>query len=142
MASRPNIQQHVVIGSITGYDSGVSGDMTSSITSAVTVLPQITVGSYSYSWSGGGTPVGAISVEVSNDYRPGGVAGVAANAGTWTALYFNVNGSGTPTNSMSVSGNSGTGFLEWNTGAYAIRTKYSATSGTATLVAIINGKVA
>lgn len=141
MSSRPNIQQHPAIGSVTGQDSGVSGDMSASITSIVSVLPQVTVGSYSYSWTGT-SPVGTIAVEVSNDYRPGGINGVAANAGTWTALYFNVNGSSTPTNSMSVSGNSGTGFLEWNTGAYAIRTKYTRTSGTGTLTAIINGKVA
>lgn len=131
MASRPIIKQ---------YHSITDGDMSGSITSDVTVLPLITVGSYTYSWSGT-TPVGDISVEVSNDYSQGGIDGTPANAGTWTAIYFTLNGSSV-VNAAPVSGNTGTGIIEWSTGAYAIRTKYTRASGTGTLQAILNGKVA
>lgn len=131
MASRPNIQSYKVI---------TDGDMSGNITSSVSIIPQVTVGSYSYSWSGT-SPVGYITVEVSNDYAPGGIDGKAANAGTWTELYFTLDGS-TVTNQAPVTGNTGTGFIEWSTAAYAIRTKFYSTSGTGTIQAFINAKVA
>lgn len=131
MASRPNIQAYQVL---------TNGDMSGNLTSSVSVIPQVTVGSYAYSWSGS-SPVGYITIEVSNDYAPGGIDGKAANAGTWTPIYFTVNGSSV-TNQAAVSGNSGTGFIEWSTAAYAVRTKYTFTSGTGTLQAYINAKVA
>jgi hypothetical protein len=130
MSYRPLIKQHPVI---------TNGDMSGSLTSEVTILSQITVGSYSYSWTGS-TPVGEISIEVSNDYREDAQGNVAV-AGTWTALYFTLNGSSV-VNSAPVAGNTGTGFIEWNTGAYAIRTIYTRASGSGTLQAVINGKVA
>jgi hypothetical protein len=132
MASRPNIQSYQVI---------TDGDMSAaSITSSVSVIPQVTVGSYAFSWAGT-SPVGYITVEVSNDYAPGGVDGKRFNAGTWTELYFTLNGS-TVTNQLPVAGNTGTGFVEWSTAAYAIRTKFTKTSGTGTLQGYINAKVA
>ncbi len=131
MSSRPLIKQYHAIS---------SGDMSADITSAVSHIPMVTVGSYTYSWSGT-TPIGTLSVEISNDYSPGGIEGIPANAGTWTAIYFTLNGS-TVVNSAPVSGNSGTGVIEWSTGAAYIRTKYTFTSGTGTLQAYLNGKVA
>jgi len=131
MSSRPLIKQYHVI-----TDGSMAGD----ITSAVSHIPLITVGSYAYSWSGT-VPIGTISVEVSNDYSPGGIEGIPANAGTWTAIYFTLNGA-TAANSAPVSGATGTGIIEWSTGAAYIRTKYTRTSGSGTLQAYLNGKVA
>lgn len=130
MSSRPNSPKYPVI---------VNGNMSGNITSAVTILQLLTVGTYSYSWSGT-APVGNISVEVSNDYAID-AGGNVINPGTWTAIYFTLNGSST-VNAAPVSGNTGTGIIEFTTGVYAIRTKYAFTSGTGTLQAIINCKVA
>lgn len=132
MSSRPLIKQYSVI---------TDGDMSGSITSTPTLLPLLTLGCYTYSWSGS-TPVGSISVEISNDYIANqSPCGKKANAGTWTAVYFTVNGA-TVANSVAVSGNTGTGVVEFSTGAAAIRTKYTAGSGTGTIQAVINCKVA
>jgi hypothetical protein len=131
VSTRSNIRPQSVI---------LNGDMSlASLTSAVTILQSLTLGSYTYSWSGA-TPVGTISVEVSNDYSVD-ATGAVKNAGTWTAVYFTLNGA-TVVNSAPVSGNTGNGIIEWSTGAYAIRTKYTKGSGTGTLQAVVNGKVA
>jgi hypothetical protein len=132
MSSRPIIKQHSVI---------TDGDMSADITSQATLLPLLTIGCYTYSWSGN-TPVGTLSVEISNDYNPNASPdGGKVNTGTWTAIYFTLNGSST-VNSAPVSGNTGTGVIEFSTGAAAIRTKYTFTSGTGTLQSVINCKVA
>ena len=115
-----------------------NGLMTASITSLVTLIPKISMLSYSYSWSGT-SPAGSIAVQVSNDYSIG-PTGLVVNAGTWTALYFEVAGSAA--SSFSVSGNTGTGFADiYQTGAYAIRTVYNFVSGTGTLQSWLHGKV-
>ena len=132
MSSRPLLKQYSVI---------TDGDMSGNITSTATVIPLLTVGCYAYSWSGT-SPVGAISVEVSNDYvASASPDGKKNNAGTWTAIYFTLNGS-TVVNSAPLSGNSGSGIIEFTTGAAAIRTVYTRTSGTGTLQSVINCKVA
>lgn len=136
MSTRSNLRPQPVIG--TGSSPAVSGSMAASITSNVTILQSLTLGAYSYSWSGT-TPVGAISVEISNDYKADG--NHVINAGTWVAIYFTLNGSAV-VNSAPLTGNTGQGVIEWSTGAYAIRTIYTRTSGTGTLQSVINGKVA
>ena len=95
--------------------------------------------SYGVSWSGS-SPVGSIVIEASNDYalEPNGTI---LNAGTWSVLTLSVNGS--PATSVAVSGNTGSGMIDiTQCASYAIRMKYIPTSGTGTLQAIINGKVA
>jgi hypothetical protein len=122
MASRPFLKPHAVID---------DGDMSGDITSAVSVINQISGVSYAYSWSGT-SPVGTITAEVSNDYSLD-AAGNVANAGTWNAL---------PGLSGAVSGNTGVGFFDpIITSAYAIRTVFTRTSGTGTLQATIVAKV-
>lgn len=139
MASRPFLKQFPVIGIVNGVDSGVSGDMSAtSITSKVTILQMITVGTYSYIWSGT-SPIGNLAVQVSNDYKIS-ESGEVLNSGTWTTIYVTLNGS-TVVNAVPLSGNSGSGVIEWTTGAYAIRTVYTKVSGTGTLQCVINGKV-
>lgn len=90
--------------------------------------------SYDISWSGGSTPVGVMSVQVSNSYSQN-ADGSVRNAGSWTTVALS-----SPTN---VSGNTGNGFIEVDlTGAYAVRLIYTRTSGSGLMTAIANGKVA
>lgn len=144
MSTRTNLKPHPVIGTLQTVagviDSGVSGDMSqASITSQITLLQTLTVGSYAYSWSGS-SPVGTIQVLISNDYAVDSTGKIAINAGTWTPMYFTVNGS-TSSNTLAVSGNTGTGVVEWATGCNAIKTVYTKVSGTGTFAAVICGKV-
>jgi hypothetical protein len=112
--------------------------MSGNITSAVSIIQKISMFSYSYSWAGAG-PSGNISVQVSNDYALD-PQGNVKNAGTWNTL--TLDSAGTATTSISVSGNTGTGFIDIDQcGAYAVRTLYVRTSGTGTLQSTINGKV-
>lgn len=131
MSSRPRIRKYPVI---------VNGDMSAtSITSSVTIIEDLTLIGYAFSWAGA-TPVGTISVQVSNDYSTS-PAGTTNNAGTWTTITFEYNGSAVT--SVPVSGNTGNGFIDIDAmSAYAIRTVYTKGSGTGTLQAIVNCKVA
>lgn len=114
--------------------------MASSITSDVTIIQKLSMPSYSYSWSGT-SPVGTISVQISNDYSQN-ADGSVKNEGTWTAIYFQLDG-GSMVNSAPVTGNTGTGFIDVPiTGAFAIRTVYTRASGTGTLTATLAAKVA
>lgn len=75
-----------------------------------------------------------MSVEISNTYSLN-MDGTVRDAGNWTTLTL----SSTP----SVSGNTGHGFIDVDaTGAYAMRLIYTRTSGTGTMNATINAKVA
>lgn len=132
MSSRPRITKYPVI---------VDGDMSqASITSAVSIIQDLTLVGYSYSWSGS-SPAGDITVEVSNDYALSADGKSVLNAGTWNVLTLNYGGSAVT--SVPVSGNSGSGFVDIQaTSAYAIRTVYTQDSGTGTLQAIITSKVA
>ena len=123
MSSRPQFNPYSVI---------INGDMAGDLTSAVTIIQKLSLISYSVSWAGS-SPVGVMSVEVSNDYSKNS-DGTVNNPGTWNALPL----SGT----TNVSGNSSTGFIdiELNAG-YAIRLKYTRTSGTGTMQALVNAKV-
>lgn len=124
MASRPLMAPYQVI---------TSGNMASaSITSTVTIISNTTLVSYSLSWTGS-TPVGVISVEVSNDYSEN-VDGSVRNSGNWTPM--------TLQGSTAVSGNTGTAMVNLaEMAAYACRLKYTRTSGTGTLQGYIVGKV-
>lgn len=132
MSTRTNIRPHTVI-------PAVAANMASNITSAVTVLQSVSDVSYSFVWNGT-SPVGTIICQVSNDYALTPTGGVG-NAGTWNTIPFLLS-TGTVATSAPVTGNTGTGFLDVTTSAYAIRVVYTTASGTGTLSAIVNGKVA
>jgi len=127
MSSRTTLRPNPVI---------VNGDMSGNITSAPTVLQSMTIASYAYSWVGT-VPVGAISIEVSNDYAING--NVVINPGTWVVVP--ISSGGVSANSVPLTGNSGEGYIEGASGAYAVRTKYSFTSGIGTLQVVFVGKV-
>ncbi len=102
------------------------------------MLQSVTKVSYLYVWAGT-SPVGVVTVEVSNDYSilPNGTVNAT---GTWVGIPF-VNAAGATVTSFALTGNSGKGFLEVVTNAYAIRTVYTYTSGTGTLTVTVNGKI-
>ena len=131
MADRPYLPPYPVIR---------NGDMSqASITSLVTVLKQLTGASYAYSWSGT-APVGSITVQASNDYSLN-ADGSVNNPGTWTNLTMLVDG--TPSETISVTGNTGTRFADLDEiMSYAIRTVYTKVSGTGSLQVTVVGKVA
>lgn len=129
MSTRSNLRPQSVI---------TNGNMAAvSITSLVTILQSMTVGSYSYSWSGT-SPVGILELQGSNDYALNG-DGSVKNAGTWTIFSLDLNGS--IVSSIPITGNTGNGVIEWTTGVYALRTVYTKTSGIGTLQCVVNGKV-
>lgn len=137
-STRPVLPQEPVIG--VSSKPLISGDMSAAtITSNPTILKQLTVGCYTYSWAGT-APVGTIEIQISNDYELN-PDGTVFNAGTWTTVWFTLNGT-TPSQTAPITGASGSGAIEWTSGAFTIRTVYRKTSGIGTLSVIFNGKVA
>lgn len=130
MAFRPQIGPLPVI---------LNGDMSSaSLTSLPTIIQKISMLSYSYSWVGS-SPVGSVSIQVSNDYSLDS-NGKTLNTGTWNTITFQ--SAGSAVTSIAVSGNADNGGIDvFQTGFYAIRTVYARVSGTGTLQALLNGKV-
>jgi hypothetical protein len=124
MSSRPLIKPFQVI---------TNGSMSSSIISDVTIIDNISVISYDISWSGT-SPVGTMSVQVSNTYRENSNSTAVAIAGDWTSLPL----SSTP----SIASNSGNGAIDIDvTGFNAIRLVYNFISGTGTMNAWLSAKV-
>lgn len=123
------------------FASITNGDMSqATITSKVTIINQLSMMSYGYSWSGT-SPIGTLIVQVSNDYSLNADGQTIKNAGTWNTLTLEYNGSAVT--SVPVSGNTGNGLVDiFQTGAYAIRTVYTKVSGTGSLQATLNAKVA
>lgn len=123
MASRPILAPFSVV---------TNGDMSASITSDVTIIQNVSMISYDISWSGT-SPVGDISIQVSNTYSKN-ADGSVKNAGNWTTLTLSA-----PT---AISGNTGVGFIDiTELSSYAIRLVYVRTSGTGTLNVMASGKV-
>jgi len=113
----------------------VNGNMAGNLISIPTICDKLSMMSYSYSWAGA-SPVGTVSVQVSDDYSefPNGQVN---NAGTWNTLPLS---SG---NTVALTGNTGNGGIDvLQTGFYAIRTIYTFTSGSGALQVDFNGKVA
>jgi len=129
MSTRTSFRPQVVLS---------AGSMAGNLTSTPTILQSLTRAAYAIRWTGS-TPVGSVSVEGSNDYALN-PDGTVANSGTWDALTLSVNGS--PSTTVAVSGNTGSGIIDiTDTAVYAIRLIYTAGSGTGSLTATINGKV-
>jgi hypothetical protein len=115
-----------------------SANMTLTLT-GTTILKSLSVVSYDIAWTGS-SPVGTITVQLSNSYRQNS-DGSVANAGNWTNIPFQ-NNTGTIVQSIAVSGNSGSAFIDIRvSGAEAIRIVYTPTSGTGSLTVVISGKV-
>ena len=133
MSTRPQFSPMPVFNATTGQA------MAGNLTSLVTIIQKLSMISYGVSWSGS-TPVGTLSVQVSNDYAQN-PDGSVKTAGTWNTVILNVGG--TPSTTIAVSGNTGNGFIDIDQmAAYAIRLIYTAGSGTGTINAVINAKVA
>lgn len=139
MSSRPQFNPYIVIPNADAQPAN-SGDMSqASLISAPTIIQKLSMISYSYSWSGA-TPIGIVEVELSNDFSLN-VDGSVKNPGTWNVMTLNYNG--TAVTSIPVTGNTGNGLVDIDaTGAFAIRTVYTKTSGTGQLQVTICAKVA
>jgi hypothetical protein len=112
--------------------------MATTQTSTPTILQSLSQLCYTYSWTGT-SPVGTVSVQISNDFAINAV-GAVSNTGTWTTLEISVNG--TPATSAPVSGNTGNGAIVLSDLAgYAMRTVYTAASGTGNITVVVTGKV-
>jgi len=121
MSARTTLRPYPVFSSVS---------MAADATSAVTVLQSLSKISYGVSWTGT-SPVGVLYTQVSNDYSLN-QDGSVHNSGTWNNL----------PSSNAISGNTGNGFIDVETGAYAIRLFYDATSGVGSISATVSGKVA
>lgn len=105
--------------------------MSSSITSAVTILAQKSGAGYDIAWSG--TPTGTFSVQISNTYSIN-AKGAVLNAGSWTpvTLSTSIAAAGSPDNAfINLAG------LE----CYAVKLVYTVGSSTGVLNATICSKV-
>lgn len=129
MSTRTSLRPHAVIS---------AESMGASITSEVTILQSLTKLSYGVSWAAGSTPIGTLSIEVSNDYSllPDGTVN---NPGTWNTVTLSVNG--VPASSVAVSGNTGNALLDGQSSAYAARLVYTRSSGGGTMSAYVVAKV-
>lgn len=128
MSSRPLLQPQSIIGG----NSGVSGNMTASITSLITIISNLSMMSYQFSWAGT-APSGTIDIQTSNDYTTNS-DGTVRNPGTWASLPLS-----TP---PTISGNTGDGVIDIDQlGTYAIRAVFTPISGTGILTGTFKGKV-
>lgn len=137
MSTRPQLSPSIVIPSPGG--SPVNGNsMAANITSAPTVIQKLSMLSYGLSWTGS-SPVGTVSVQLSNDFSLD-AEGRVLNAGTWNTALLNYNG--TQVTTIPITGSTGSGLIDIVlTAAYAIRLIYTAGSGTGALTVTANGKV-
>lgn len=104
------------------YKISSAASLGANFTSKVTSINWVDNVAIQAIWSGGGAPVGAFNVEVSNDYSQD-ENGNVLRAGTWVAITLNPG--------ASVSGNSGSIFIDLNQLASQwIRVSYVRTSGT------------
>jgi len=129
MATRTALRPQIVLD---------AGDMSGDLISDPTVLQSLTMGSYAVSWSGT-SPIGTLSLQVSDDYSldPNGQVN---NPGTWNTAPLSVGG--TTSNTIPITGNTGNGYIDiLGTGAYASRLIYTAASGTGSLTITVVGKV-
>lgn len=124
MSSRPQFDPSPVL---------TNGDMSTDLISLPTIIRKLSLISYSVVWTGA-SPVGSITVEVSNDYEMN-VDGSVRNAGTWNELPLSA--------PCPVTGNSDNGFIDiFATSAFASRVRYNRGSGTGTINIVATGKVA
>lgn len=100
------------------------------IVSDVKLMQSLSRGCFTFSWTGI-SPIGTVQLEGSNDYKESADGQTVIDAGTWPVFL----------GSQSVTGNTGVGSIDFETGAYAVRVTYTRTSGTGTLNAYINAKV-
>jgi hypothetical protein len=132
MSSRTQLSPSPVIGIVDGENSGVSGDMSMTIISKVTIIQKLSMVSYSFTWTGA-TGSGVVTIQVSNDYELNAAGGVE-NPGTWNTLPMSAPGA--------VTGSSGVGFADVDQNAgYALRAVYTPSGSTGQMTATVCGKV-
>lgn len=116
--------------------TSAGADMSSNQKSSIFIIQQNSGLSISFSWDGTGL-AGTIQVQVSNDYTLN-PDGSVQNPGTWNTLPFS--NAGVITTDLPVATDSGVGFVDIQTRAYAVQAIYIASAGTGTLFATLAGK--
>ena len=117
---------------VAGIEVGAMVTGTATITSNAVDVRTLDDMSFQWVWSGGGSPVGTLDVQVSNDHQQIGAANVT-NAGHWTSV--------TLAPAPAVSGNSGTAWV--NLGALSaqyVRFVFTWGSGYGLLDCWFNGR--
>lgn len=123
MSSRPIFTPYSVI---------TNGDLSTTLTSKVTIIQNLSMVSYALSWTG--APTASVDVQVSNDYSQN-ADGTVRNPGTWSSLPLSTT---TP-----VTGSPGAGFIDIDAMAgYALRLVITPSGGSGSLQAVVAGKVA
>lgn len=133
MSTRPQNKPHLVI---------TNASMGTSLTSDPSIISNLSKLSYQVVWTAGSTPVGTVSVQVSNDYylNADGTPGNPATA-SWDTVALNYNGSVVTT--VPITGNSGHGTIDVESlSSYAVRLIYTRASGTGTMNVTYVAKVA
>ena len=141
MSTRPFFKPQIVVPA-TAANMATPGP----IVSSATICQNYSLVSYDISWtSSSGAPRGTFTIEASNtfDLNGNGQPGTGTNgapAGTWTAIGFWDGASEVASKAISA-GDSGSAFLQVvGFAGYAIRLRYTFTSGTGTLTATVAGK--
>lgn len=112
-----------------------AGDMSADITGPATIIQRLPGISYDLAWTG--TPTGTFLIQVSNTYAQN-ADGSVANAGNWSDLPSSAFVGTIP----APAGSSGTGFIDvMGTEAYAVRIKYTYSSGSGSLTVYACAKV-
>lgn len=132
MSTRPQIKPFPVI---------MNGDMSGNIVSVPTIVDNLTIYNYSFTWAGT-SPVGTISIQASDDIKLLSNGQIDSNnPGSWNALPLSSGGSVVTT--IPLSGNTGNGMIDVALGGfYAIRAVYTFTSGVGVLQGLMLAKVA
>lgn len=117
--------------SITGIETGNMVTGTATLTTDVIDCRGLDDMSFQFVWAGGGSPVGTLDIQVSNNHQQQGSN--VQNAGTWTSVTLS------PT--ISVSGNSGSAFANLaGISAQYIRGVFTWASGYGLLDCWFNGR--
>ncbi len=116
---------------VTGIETGAMVTGTATLTTSVIDSRGLDDLGFQFVWAGGGSPVGNLDIQVSNDHQQYG--NIVSNPGTWTTI--------TLSPQPAVSGNSGSYFVNLSgLAAQYVRGLFTWTSGYGLLDCYVNGR--
>lgn len=118
-----------------------AASMASNITSTPTIAQTLSKISYTVSWSGS-SPTGTLAVQACNDAQLNSTGGVISGTGSWVSLPLQQQPAGTLGQTISISGNSGSGAIDICDADFQFfQLIYTASGGTGTMTATVKGIV-